>query len=79
MNHKKKRLHPVTDKQAKIIEFITAYRARHGVSPSIQNIADEFCVNVNCISDQLRSMEEKGAITRIKGVARSLLVVEVAA
>lgn len=79
MKPKKKHLHPVTHKQAEILAFIREYREQRGFSPSIQDIANHFLVNINAISCQLKSLEEKGAITRVKGKVRTLMVVEAAA
>jgi len=61
-----------TEKQLRIMEFIQSYRAQHGISPTMEEIAVQFSVTKITIYEHLNQLEGKGAIRREKFRARSI-------
>lgn len=66
----------LTDRQAKVLDYIRQYTAKFGYAPSIRCIGDRFDMQTNGVVSHLRALERKGRIRRTKGVARSIVVVE---
>lgn len=67
---------PLTQRQRQILDFITRCQQEKGVAPSFQEIADEFGFrSLTTVTDHLRLIRQKGALTCQPGQARSLRVV----
>lgn len=66
-----------TPKQRSIMEFIAAYRRIYKVSPSMAEIG-RACGNVHRVTvfQHLNSLENRGAITRIPGLSRSIAILD---
>lgn len=63
---------PVTRRQKQILDFLTAYRRRHGYSPSIEEIRDHLGLSaVSTVHRHLENMAAEGLITREKHRTRS--------
>ncbi len=66
----------LTKKQALIKDFIERYSREHGYAPSLSEIRDEFGIStISTVHEHLSNLVEKGVIKRLKGVARSLELV----
>ncbi len=66
----------LTKKQVQIKDFIERYSREHGYSPSLSEIRDEFGIStISTVHEHLSNLVEKGVIKRLKGVARSLELV----
>ena len=66
----------LTKKQVQIRDFIARYSAENGYAPSLSEIRDEFGISaVSTVHEHLERLAEKGIIKRLKGVARSLELV----
>lgn len=67
----------LTHQQARALRFIEDYQSRTGgVSPSLQEIADEMgWANRSRAHDVLVGLELRGAIRRLKGRRRAIQVV----
>ena len=60
-----KPIRKLTVKQAKILNLIIKYSAKHGYSPSIREIGDAFGIkSPNGVFDHLNAIERKGYIDR---------------
>ena len=64
----------LTPKQLRILEFIQDWRDEQGVSPTLEEMAEEFEVTKITIFEHLNQLEQKGAIRREKFRARSIEV-----
>ena len=65
----------LTDAQKKLLEAIEAYIARHGMSPTMREMADELQQGVANVFKLVQRLERNGYITRVPGKSRSLAVV----
>jgi repressor LexA len=66
---------PLTRRQREIVDFIEAYRHRRGISPTLEEIAQQFGVNRVTIFGHVSELERKGVLARARrGVSRSLQV-----
>lgn len=65
-----------TDRQLAIVEFIQRYRRMRQVSPTLEEIAQQFGVSKVTIYEHVRQLESKGAIQREKHRARSLTILD---
>ena len=66
----------LTKRQRQIVDFIERQQRDTGVTPSFQQIADEFGFrSLTTVADHLRLIRQKGALTSEPGQARSLRVV----
>ena len=67
-----------TEKQLRIMEFIKQFRDERGISPTLEEIAENFGVTKITIYEHINQLERKGALKREKFRARSIeLLVEV--
>ena len=67
----------LTKKQKQIYDFIAEYVENYGYSPSLTEIGEEFGIaTVSTIHKHISNLIEKGLIKKIKGVARSLELIE---
>lgn len=64
-----------TPRQMQILTFIRDFRARHGYSPTMQEIGDSLGLTKVTVFEHVGALERKGLLTRgAKHSARSLLV-----
>lgn len=66
----------LTERQKKVLEFITSYFEKHGYSPSIRDIAKAFRITPRGAMMHLVALEKKGYISRSKK-ARSIKLLNV--
>ena len=68
---------PLTRRQRQILDFLRAYHAEHGISPTLEEIAEQFGVNKVTIFGHVAELERKGLLRRPqRGVSRGLQLVE---
>jgi len=66
----------LTDKQQKVLEFITGYSEEHSYAPSRQEIANHFGFSsLGTVEDYLKSLEAGGFLQRSAGGRRNLTVI----
>lgn len=65
-----------TKKQRDILEFIAAYQAEHGVSPTLEDIGGHFGVHRVTIFQHVAALERRGALQRGTQRARSLEILD---
>jgi repressor LexA len=61
-----------TEKQLRIMQFIQQFRAEKGISPTLEEIAENFGVTKITIYEHINQLERKGALKREKFRARSI-------
>lgn len=66
----------ITRKQARILEFIKDFIAKHGFPPTIKEISEKFKVSGPTIYDQIESLKKKGYLKQITKKARALALTE---
>ncbi len=67
----------LTDRQQEILDYIRLRIREKGVPPSVREIGDRFGIrSTNGVHGFLRALEKKGAITRDRGLARSIEVMD---
>lgn len=67
----------LTKKQSLIIEFITEFTDRQGVSPSYREIGTALGLSsVSAVAEHIENLVAKGALKKVPGAARSLEVVD---
>lgn len=57
---------PLTKRQRQILDFLVEYTRREGVSPTLEEIAQEFGVNKVTVFGHVAELERKGLIRRPK-------------
>lgn len=68
---------PLTRRQRQIVDFLTRYVQENGLSPTLDEIAEEFGVNKVTIFGHVAELERKGVIRRAaRGVSRGIQLVE---
>ena len=68
---------PLTRRQRQILDFFQDYNEQHGISPTLEEVAQHFGVNKVTIFGHVSELERKGALVRAaKGVSRGLQIVE---
>jgi repressor LexA len=66
---------PLTRRQREILDFIESYRAKHRMSPTLEEIAQQLGVNKVTIFGHVSELERKGVLTRAgRGISRSLRI-----
>ena len=65
-----------TPRQRTILKFIADYQKRHGVSPTLEEIGDEFGVHRVTIFQHVNALESRGAIRRTAQLARSIEIID---
>jgi repressor LexA len=63
-----------TARQGQYLAFIHRYTARHGVAPSFEDIATHFGTTAPSVNGMIKTLERRGLLSRMPGVARSLRV-----
>lgn len=68
---------PLTRRQRDILEFFERYRAAQGISPTLEEIAQELGVNKVTIFGHVAELERKGVLVRAaRGISRGLQLAE---
>lgn len=62
----------LTPKQLQILRFVTEYRERKGLSPTLEEIGEELKVNRVTIFCHVREMEKKGVLRKSHRLSRSI-------
>jgi hypothetical protein len=65
---------PFTVRQGQVLAFIHGFIAKHGVAPSYDEIAAHFGTTSPSVNGMIKTLERRGLLSRIPGVARSLRV-----
>lgn len=69
-------MRPLTPRQEAILRFIAQTARENGLPPSLREIARHFKATAGGLQKQLRALEAKGVLRRLKGrIARGLQVV----
>lgn len=55
----------MTARRVQVLEFLRRYQAMHGMSPSVQDVADELSVCINSAWAHLHALEVAGKIRRL--------------
>ena len=67
---------PLTRRQRQILDFFQEYTEEHGISPTLEEVAQNFGVNKVTIFGHVGELERKGMLTRsAPGVSRGLQIV----
>lgn len=61
----------LTTKQQEVLGFMRSFQARHGVPPTVREIAHRFKVTPRAAFDHLRALERKGALQRRPSAGRT--------
>ncbi|MBK7643411.1 MAG: repressor LexA [Planctomycetes bacterium] len=70
-------LPPLTRRQREILTFFESYRSEHGISPTLEEIAQSLGVNKVTVFGHVAELEKKGVLARSKrGISRGLQPVE---
>jgi len=68
---------PLTRRQRDILEFVRSYQNEHQISPTLEEIAQNFGLNKVTIFGHVSELERKGVIARAaKGVSRGLQLLD---
>lgn len=67
---------PYTPRQKAILEFIGGYQQEHGVSPTLEEIGQEFGVHRVTIFQHVNALERRGAVRRSPQLARSIEILD---
>lgn len=68
---------PLTRRQRDILDFFVEYRDQNGISPTLEEIAQNFGLNKVTIFGHVSELEKKGILVRAaKGVSRGLQLAE---
>jgi repressor LexA len=66
---------PLTRRQRDILDYLEAYSGKHGISPTLEEIAGQLGVNKVTIFGHVAELERKGFLTRsARGVSRGLQI-----
>ena len=68
-------VHP-TSRQREYLEFIKKYMDRFGVSPAESDIQRHFLVSAPSVNQMMQALERHGFIMRLRGVPRSIRLVD---
>lgn len=63
-----------TARQGEYLAFIERFTARHGYSPSFDDIGRHFGTTPPSVNGMIKTLERRGLLSRLPGVARSLRV-----
>lgn len=66
----------LTQKQADALAFIKSFRSEKGFSPTRQEIADNFGIQVTSAQVRVIALIKKGALTEVKRSFRSIIPVK---
>jgi repressor LexA len=65
---------PLTPRQRQVEKYLRRYLREHGFPPTLREIASELGVHPTAAAGHLASLERKGVIRRVAGVARGLVL-----
>lgn len=65
-----------TPKQRRILEFIAEYQAAEGVSPTLEEIGQNFGIHRVTVFQHVRALEGRGALRRSPQLARSIEILD---
>lgn len=66
---------PLTDRQREVLMVIADYRKRHQYSPAVRDLCELLDIaSTNGVNDHLKALDEKGYITRTRGIPRSMFL-----
>ena len=66
-------LHPLTDRQAQVLNEVRSFIKIHNYPPTIPEIQNSLSINnPGAVAKSFKALEKKGYITRIKGQHRGL-------
>lgn len=65
----------MTPRQQQLVDFVITYRHTHGISPTIQEIADALHVSKVTIFDHTQKLRKARVIRTEKNMARSISIV----
>jgi len=70
-------LPPLTRRQRQILDFFAKYTSENGISPTLEEVAQEFGLNKVTIFGHVAELERKGVLARsAPGISRGLRIVE---
>jgi len=61
-----------TDRQRQILRFIADYKARHGASPTLREIAEHCKIYLRGVQYHLERLERAGYLTRVRKRSRAI-------
>lgn len=68
---------PLTRRQRQILDFYRDYSQRNGISPTLEEVAQNFGVNKVTIFGHVSELERKGVLSRAaRGISRGLQLVD---
>jgi repressor LexA len=68
---------PLTRRQRQILDFYRVYSSEHGISPTLEEVAQNFGVNKVTVFGHVSELERKGVLSRAaRGISRGLQLVE---
>lgn len=68
---------PLTRRQRQILDFYQEYSQQHGISPTLEEVAQSFGVNKVTIFGHVSELERKGVLSKAgRGISRGLQVVD---
>ncbi|MBM4113281.1 MAG: transcriptional repressor LexA [Phycisphaerae bacterium] len=65
-----------TPQQLKVFKLVRDWRSRHGLSPTMQELADELGISKVTVFEHVEALIEKGALRRDPNRARSLSIAD---
>ncbi|QDU68879.1 transcriptional repressor LexA [Engelhardtia mirabilis] len=70
-------LPPLTRRQRQILDFFAKYTTENGISPTLEEVAQEFGLNKVTIFGHVAELERKGVLVRAApGISRGLRIVD---
>lgn len=64
----------LSSRQQQVKSFIATFTTRHGYPPAYADIAEKVGCSIAAVTYQINQLEQKGHLTRVHGVARSLRI-----
>ena len=64
----------ITERQKKILNFISDYQAENSYPPTVREIGDHFGVSIRAVQDHITALQKKGFITQTQKKSRSIKV-----
>lgn len=65
----------LTEKQREVLDFIAAFIAKKGYSPTLSEIAEEKKLTIKGAHDYVSVLKKKGAISTVQNRARTIRIV----
>ena len=66
----------LTERQNAVAECIIAYQSEHGMSPTMQEIADRLNVSKVTVHEHVSAMERRGFLIRQPHLSRSIVLID---